>query len=285
MADAPIIPEVTPAATASAVQSESVSGGAVATAIPVAEQAAPEVTEAPALEVKAEEPKAAPTMLSVDPVKTDEAVKIDTVTKSEDKTPEIKANDKPVELKKEEGVQSEKPAQAPTYEAFVFPEGVKLDEGALGEFTKDLGEFETVSKADHAEVQKLGQKFLDKYIAESEKNTQRITEYYQNEWNKQKIEWRAALEADPEIGGNRIQTTKASIVKALSKAPAEHVQAFTNYMESSGIGDNPAVVRMFAYLSDKLNAYEQETARPIAGTKPPQPKSSIYETFYGKKSG
>lgn len=255
----------------------------VETAAPAVEVAPVEVsvTETPAVETPV---TAEATFLNVEPsVEAKPAEE-----KPKDKVPDVKVEDKKpdaVEQKKEEAVQSDEPAPLPTYEPFTLPEGVKLDDARMGEFTKDLGEFQALTKADQKSVQEFGQKLVDKYVAESQENVKRISEHYVNAWEKQKSDWKDALEKDPEIGGNRIQTTKSSIQKALAKAPAEQLKAFSEYMNSSGIGNNPDVIRVISYLANKVNAYEQETAKPLAGTKPPSPKSSIYETFYGKKSG
>lgn len=221
-------------------------------------------------------------------VKTQEAAPAAEV-KQETPAPEVKpeekaADVKPVEEPKKEEVAQSEPAQAPTYEPFTFPEGVKPDEARLGEFTKDLGEFQNSTKADQKIVQEFGQKIVDKYVAQVQEDTKRVTEYFTNAWEKQKSDWKTALEADPEIGGNRIQTTKASINKALMNAPEAHKKEFTEYMNSSGIGNNPAIIRMFTYLSNKLNAYESETAKPLPGTKPVAASVKTHEKFYGKKS-
>lgn len=243
-----------------------------AVATPVADAAAP---AAPAPEAPAPD-AAAPTettFLGSTPEPTPDPPKQDPAPAAEVKPAE--------EPKKEEASQSVEPAPLPTYEAFTLPDTFKSDDLKLGEFTKDLAEFERTSKADHAEMQKFGQKLVDRYVAEVQDLTKRLSDYQTTAWEKQKSDWKAALKQDPVIGGTRIEATKASINKAFNGAPAEDIKAFNEYMNASGIGDNPAVARMFAYLSDKANRLSQEDSKPLPGTKPQPATKSKIQKFYG----
>lgn len=209
--------------------------------------------------------------------------------KTPDKAPEVKADTPPVEQKKEEGSQSDEPAQLPTYEAFTFPDGVTIEDARLGEFTKELGEFQNLTKADSAAMQEFGQKLVNRHVAEVQETVKRITEHYTNTWDKQKNDWKTALEKDPEIGGNRTQTAMKEIADTIaSTSDPEIHKAFREYVSSSGIGNNPDVARPIYNLVKEVNRlrakYESEDGvKPLTAVKPePQATSKIKARYQSK---
>lgn len=181
----------------------------------------------------------------------------------------------PVEQKKEEGSQSVDPAPLPSYEAFKLPDGASLDNARLGEFTKELGEFQNLTKADQAQMQEFGQKLVDRHVAE----ITRLNEFYANSWEKQKSDWRQSLEKDPEIGGNRYETSLNAAVEFVKThgGTKEQQQEFWELMDRTGAGNNAAMVRLLA----KANSAMSE-GRPLPASLPmPQPVSKI-KARYGK---
>lgn len=193
--------------------------------------------------------------------------------------PEIKPTDtKPVEeAKKIEGNQSEEPAQLPTYEAFTLPEGVTLENERLSDFTKTLAEFETNTKADHAEVQKLGQQLVDRYVTDVTKTIERYNENVMNQWEKQKNEWKDSFIADPEIGGNRQETTLNSAKEFIRThgGTSEQQSEFLKLMGSTGVGNHPAMIRM---LANAMNANRE--GKPLPATKPmPEQRSKVVSRY------
>lgn len=283
----PAAPSVVPDATPSAPSTVEVT--------PSSPESAPVITTSGAVPV-VEEVKSVVTALGTEPPKTEKS------------TPEIKAPDaapvipvegnQPVEQKKEEGGQSAEPAQLPTYEAFTFPENITLDASKLGEFTKDLGEFQNLTKADKAEVQKFGQKLVDRYVAEAQETVQRLNEHYTNTWEKMKSDWKEAFEKDPEIGGNRKDTTINTIADGLAQyggaeclPPKDNPgapSAFAKLMNETGVGNNPVLVRTFHNLVGEINRlktkYESEAGvKPLPGTKPENAQSKTkLEKRYGR---
>lgn len=194
--------------------------------------------------------------------------------------PEAKKEDKPAEVKvdaekKEEGGQSGEPAPLPVFEAFKLPEGFSPDDAKLGEFTKELAEFETATKADHAMLQAFGQKLVDRHIAE----VQRLNDFYKTAFEKQKTDWKDSFEKDPEIGMNRTETTLAAareFIRTHGGTP-EQQKEFRDLMTSTGVGNHPAMIRMFS----KANVAYAE-GKPLPGTKPPSAPTSKVERRYGK---
>lgn len=195
-----------------------------------------------------------------------------------EQTPDPKAADKSTEVKetkKEEGSQSVEPAPLPTFEAFKLPEGFSPDDARLGEFTKELAEFETATKADHAKMQEFGQKLVDKHIAE----VQRLNDFYRTAWEKQKSDWKESFEKDPEIGLNRTETTvKAAQEFIRTHGGSEAQQAeFRSLMNTTGVGNHPALIRILA----KANAVLGE-GQPLPGARPPaQPQGKAQRRYSG----
>lgn len=191
----------------------------------------------------------------------------------------VKSPDAPVEIKKEEVAQSVEPAPLPTYEAFKLPEGFTFADDKLSEFTKELGEFQNLTKADQAEMQKFGQKLLDRHISGVQETVTRLNEQYANAWEKQKVDWKEAFQKDPEIGGNRQETTVQAALQFIRTHGGTEAQQqeFRQLMESSGLGNHPAMIRMLAKAS--MNMSE---GKPLPATKPePQATSKVAKRYGG----
>lgn len=266
MADETIpVPTVSPAASPAPVEA-SPSPAPVIEAAPAPVTA--EVTPAPA---PAAEPVAEKSLLGADLPKPAEPVK------TEDKAPEAKT-DAPVELKKEEGAQSDEPAPPPTYEAFKLPEGITLEDSKLGEFTKELAEFQVKTKAEQAFVQEFGQKLVDRHVAEVKNTIDRLNEHYTKQWEKNKSDWKEAVMKDPELGGNRQET----VIKAAKEFVRTHggteaqQQEFFALMDSTGLGNHPAMIRILSKAGMSMSE-----GKPLPASKPvPQSKSKV-ATRYG----
>ena len=69
--------------------------------------------------------------------------------------------------------------------------------------------------------------------------------------SKQKQEWVDAVKADPAIGGEKFEATIARAVKVVGEIDAKVAPGIKQLLESTGYGDHPAVVRLFAYLGEK----------------------------------
>lgn len=156
------------------------------------------------------------------------------------KTPETKADAKaPKSLLNEE---SPEPKGAPEkYESFKVPEGFKLDEG----FVKDantLFKKLDINQAGAQELVDLHTKMMQE-IRESE-STRKMNE---------RLAWRDEINSDPEIGGSKLKGVKTSIGKLIGLFGSDKVaEGFRDAMDSTGAGDNPAVVRGLYAISKLL---------------------------------
>lgn len=263
MADEPVAPitsTVTPPVTEALV-----TPAVVPTPAPI--EAVPAIVEAPKVDAPVEVAPVAPSILG-------EAL---APTEVKESAEPVVAEAPKEEAPKDEGGQSVEPAPPPKYDAFVLPEGVALDETRVGEFTNILSSLELEGKADHAKLQEAGQKIVDLYINEQKQAVEKLSEHYANLWEKQKTDWREATVKDPEFGGNRLQTTldAASTFIRTHGGTKEQQAELRSLMDSSGLGNNLAVIRLFATAGRSMSE-----GRPLTAPKPvSQPKSKV-ETMY-----
>lgn len=166
--------------------------------------------------------------------------------------------------KEEEAQQTEEPAPLPIYE-FELPEHFQKDDAKFDEFTKKVGQFELDTKADHGKVQALVQDLLNEHTTILQETVNRIVEAQTNGWDKQKSDWKEAIEKDPELGGNRADTTKASIRRFIQTygGSQEDRAAFSSWMNETGIGNYPLLAKMIARAGEVL-----AEGRPLPGQLP-----------------
>lgn len=230
---------------------------------------APVVTPAVETTPRVEPPKAPETIL---------AAELD----KEIKPPETVAEVKPVvegEVKNDSG-QSEEPAPPPVYDTFTIPEGFTLDNDRVSKFTEILGDLEKNTKADHAIVQQFGQKAVDFHVAELQKQADDFNKYVNTTWERTKQDWKDSFLKDPEIGGNRFQTTidnAKNFIRTHGGTPEQQTE-FRNLMETSGLGNHPTMIRLLANAGLRMSE-----GQPLAAVQPvPQTKSKL-TTMYGSQ--
>lgn len=232
----------------------------------IAVEAAPIIETTPSLltEVKTEEPKA-------EGKASDEKKAIPEAAETKADTQE------PIEAKETEGSQSDEPAPLPTYEEFKAPEGITLDAERVGNFTKALADFELKTKADHAEVQALGQQLVERYATEEKKSIDTYTTSLLDAFEKQKSDWRESFEKDPEIGGNRKDTTINAALEFIKThgGSEEQKKEIHQLMDQTGVGNHPAILRLFAKAMTAMSE-----GKPLPATRPLMQKSKL-EKFYG----
>ncbi len=192
------------------------------------------------------------------------------VKNTESETPEVT-----------EGDQSDEPAPSPKYDPFELPEGVSLAEDRVGKFTEILSDLELEGKVPHELVQKFGQKAVDFYLNEVGQAVNDYTQALNESWENQKTAWKDQFLNDPEIGGNRFQTTVDSartFIRTHGGTPEQQAE-FRSLMESSGLGNHPTMIRLLANAGAAMTE-----GRPLAATKPVSAPKSKTATMYGGKS-
>lgn len=290
---------------------EIVTSAAPTAAQPSVESAAPaalaEKVVATAPEVKVAAP-IEPTILGFDDVteKPEEKKEVDAPVLEPEKkpdadtevktdTPDSKPTEKPVDTekkiddgaekqpeaeKKEESSQSDEPAPLPSFEPWQFPEGITVDEARVAEINKMFGEFERDAKVEHSVLQKFGQQIIDRHVSEVTAVAEKIKEAYDQAWKDQTKNWREQFIKDPEIGGNRQETSTAAareFIRRHGGTPEQQAEIRT-VMQTTGLGNHPAFIRLFA----KANVNLAEPTLVPAGKPPAQPQSRK-QKFYGKK--
>lgn len=246
---------------------------------------APTATSAPAV-APVEAPKveaSAPAVVAAEAPKADAPKPADTSLlgaelKAEPAKEPAKTETQPVVEgeKKAEGSQSEQ-APLPTYE-FTLPEGISLDKEKLGTFQKELGDFQLKSKADQAAMQEFGQKLVDRYVAETNETIQRLNEHYTNAFEKQKSDWKTSFESDPEIGGAKKEATLKSALEFIQThgGTKEQQAEFRTLMNQTGMGNHPAMIRMFAKAMSAMRE-----GGPVPAPKPAVENKSKVAKRYG----
>lgn len=174
-------------------------------------------------------------------------------------------------------VEAQAPEQAPlpTYETFTLPEDVKLDEERLGAFNGVLGEFEqklTTNPAEaHAAMQEMGQRLVDMYVAEVKDMQTRTAALQMDTWKRTRESWVSDFRSDPDIGGNRQDTTLARIGAVLElygqRVGTNQEKAVRDAFALTGSGDHPEVLRFLNWIS----GFTVEKPRLVAATTPTPP--------------
>ena len=149
------------------------------------------------------------------------------------------------------------PLPLPSYEPFSLPEGVALDQERQSVFTAILGETENkivTSPAEaHALVQEMGQKLVNLYLEEAQANSERLAQHQQQVWTQTREQWVSEFKDDPEIGGNRRDTTLASCGAMVElygrQVGAQQEQALRDAMTLTGAGDHPELLRFINWAA------------------------------------
>lgn len=165
------------------------------------------------------------------------------------------------------------PAKAPdTYADFKAPDGYEWDKAKLGDATALFKE--------SGLTQEQAQKFMDLYAADMTKAAQ---EPY-NQFVALRNEWRDGIIKDPTLGNgkdNLKPEVLATIGRAIDSLP--NASEFREAMALTGAGDNPAFVKAFYNLAQRLGegtAVKGGNPSPggqsAPGSRPPSAAAAMY---------
>lgn len=245
--------------------------------------AATPIPAAPAATTSTAAPSSSPVTTAVEtPVSADPTPPVETGEKPEAPTPpeppatsllataEAKKTEEKTEEAKPKPQEAEKPApveSAPIeYQPFKLPDGFEVD-------TKDMDEFRTVL-GEHKAPQELGQKIIDLYT----KELQKVADAQKADWQKTLDTWKNDVLADPELGGNRINTVLQQCGSVLEQFGSPQLRKM---LEVSGMGNNIEMVRFVHKVAQFVNEPKQ-----VLGTNPvPDAKPSRAQRRYGKANG
>ena len=271
----------------------------VTPAVPAATPTPAPETSAPAVSSPAPETSAAsvvPTEVKVDPVQAtilgaDEAPAQPEVKPAEpapevkpevapEVKPEVAPEVKPAEGEKPVEAQAEvKPVELPKFE-WKLPEGVTVDQERIGEFNKEFGEFLVSNKLDAKLGQEFGQKLLNRHISEIQSVAEKVAQAYNKVWTDQTKNWYDQFVKDPEIGGNRRDTTVTAAREFITRhgGTPEQQAAIRTLMKTTGVGNHPALIRLFANANTKMGE-----PKPLTAQAPPAQKMTLKQKMYGDK--
>lgn len=174
---------------------------------------------------------------------------------------------------------AETPPPAPIkYEAFTLPEGIKLDDKKLEAFAEIVGTEQVKQEA--------AQKLVDLYVGEIQQMQQKLVDDQRKVWNTLNDGWKSDLRSDPELGGNRLETS-LSIAKAVIEeygGSAEQVQELLAHTSNNGMGNYPGFVRLLHNIGTKLNVFEDSIV-PANPQSPKAQKSPGNRGWYDKGNG
>lgn len=163
----------------------------------------------------------------------------------------------------------EKPAGAPeAYKDFTVPEGFELDKT----MAKEAGDLFKTMNLDQSQAQKL----VDFYASKSQEAAQAPYKL----WHDTQEAWRNEVKADPEIGG-KLDQVKSTISKAIDGlGDAKLAAGFREAMDFTGAGNNPAFIRAFYRLAQKVTEGTNVPAGGPAQVTPPGQRPSAAEALY-----
>lgn len=160
------------------------------------------------------------------------------------------------------------PAEAPpavTFEAFALPEGVTVDDASLNTFKEVLG-----GEFNH---QEKGQRLIDMHLAEVNRRDQLAADNQVKVWNETQSEWKDRVKADPELGGNRFNTTLQTCISAVNRFGGTEAQVaeLKQALSFTGAGNHPAILRWVNNMASALS--ESAPVTQTAAPKPPQTRA------------
>jgi hypothetical protein len=148
-----------------------------------------------------------------------------------------------------------------TLEPFTVPEGITLAEDQLKELQTILVEASPTKEV----AQATGQKLVDLFV----KEVQQLEAAQQRQWEDTNAEWVKAVKADPEIGGNRIDTALrncASVIETFGGTKEQKAE-IREALKITGAGNHPAMVRLFNRIGEALGEGQPKPA-PTPTPKP-----------------
>lgn len=287
----PAAAEPGPTAGTSAGVTETTASAALSSPVETVAEPVVETVEAAPVQTEPTQPSTedrAPSLLSE--AKTDEKTEAKAEPKPEEKAEpkaevkeEPKAEEPKVEVKQE-------PLPPPTYEAFKVPDGVTINDDQFKSITDILADHETRAVTDpsqiHAVMQEMGQKLVDLHVAETQAASERYTRFQADNWKRTIEGWRGEFREDPDIGGNRADTSLARMGGLLEMygqtAGAERLGKLRDVLTFTGAGDNPEMLRFVNWAASRL----VETSRPVAAIGPRAPVvQSRAQRLYRNSSG
>ena len=143
-----------------------------------------------------------------------------------------------------------------SYADFTLPEGVQLDDAALGKAAPVLKELGLNQEAAQKVVDLYAGLVGEQAAAQSEAFTQQMSE------------WRTATETDAQFGGDKLPESIAAAQRALEQFGTPELREL---LDTHGVGNHPEVVRLLWNVGKTL----REDVPGAAGGASTPPKSAV----------
>lgn len=159
------------------------------------------------------------------------------------------------------------------FEGIELPEGMEFDKEAFDALEPVLREMNMPQESANA----LVKGYTEKLVPLIE---QRAMQQVDDQGDELRANLARQLQVDPEVGGKHLTESKAMAAKALAHAlpNATDREAFNTFMNESGLGNHPMLMRVIAAFGRNLS----EASTPAAsGAEAGEP--SIADIFYPKQ--
>ena len=162
-------------------------------------------------------------------------------------------------------------------EPFTVPEGMALDEKALGEFSGLMSDPDL-------SPQERGQKLLDMYAGQVKSIADDYAQRQVDVWRAQNDTWKDDLRRDPDLGGNRINTTLGiakSVIEEYGGSKEQQAELL-QHIDINGMGNFAGFVRLLHNIGTAMNVIEDGIVAAPSGKVPAQTRG---EKWYGNGKG
>lgn len=142
-----------------------------------------------------------------------------------------------------------------------MPEGVEVDQelvDALGPDFKDMG-------LTNAQAQKLADKFIEIQTKRAQSRAK--------DWGDTVQKWADDAKADPDIGGDKFDSSVKNAQRFLGKFATP---ALREYLNASGGGNHPELIRVFAKAGELIREDDPATGGAEGKGKPAEPAHVLF---------
>ncbi|AHB70333.1 hypothetical protein P262_02767 [Cronobacter malonaticus] len=180
--------------------------------------------------------------------------------KTDDGAEQPKKDEEKPDEKKDE---TKKPEGAPEKYELTAGEGVELDAAAVKEFEPIARELNLSNEQ--------AQKLVDVYAS---KILPLVNQQQLAAWQKQGEEWQEAIKADKEIGGDKLTSSISAAQRAIDQFGTPELK---EYLEASGLGNNPALVRFCVQVGKAMSEDKMVSGGHVSGG------NDLISAFYPEK--
>jgi hypothetical protein len=142
-----------------------------------------------------------------------------------------------------------------------MPDGVTVDQPLLDALSPDFKEMGLTN----AQAQKLADKFIEAKTKEANDRNEG--------WAKTLTKWKADAAADPEMGGDKWSGTVSKAVKAIDALGTPELK---NYLEASGGGNHPELIRLMSKVGDLISEDTPPAGGDGGSGKPADPAHVLF---------